>query len=187
MQVKALNARSTVKRIPLKTIPLQPVKAVPDLAPASPDPAATAETSNLPKKRPISLALKTVSSPDSVPNNLKIEPESNQPRPVRPTSLTAPLTSRPTSLSGLGDLKEISAIQEKSYEVQSEFEGRKRIAQQALPPVARPTSLSGGLPITPLMAKLSHLAMDRYGNVGTPLGDPTPCEPKDVSFPNRGW
>ena len=180
--MKPLGARSTVsvKNIPLKAIPLQTVKGTRESVPPSPDSAA--EISNLPKKRPGSLALKTVSSPEGMLNNMKIEFDDNQKRPVRPTTLT----NRPSSLAGSSDSKETSILIGNPTRVDSELEGRKLIAQQALPPVARPTSLSGGLPITPLMAKLSHLAMDRYGHIGTPLGDPTPCEPKDMTFPNRG-
>lgn len=177
---------ATVRLPPRASIPLQPVKSVADkvVSPTN----TQGEASSQPKKRPVSLALKTISSPEGAPSEIKTEvsKESFKPptQPVRPTSLNAPLSGRPTTLTGLGlnDVKEASG---NSSESKSQLEERRRIAQQALPAVARPTSLSGGLAITPLMAKLSHLALDRYG-VMTPATDPTPIESKDMTFSNRG-
>lgn len=183
-KAKPLNTRAAVraKLPPPKDIPLQLVKPGPDVATSTPNPPI--EALNQPKKRPGSLALKTISSPEgSVPEAIVNPPAA---RLARPTTLTAPLqTNRPTSLSGLNTTKQATALPDDSADNKPQLEERKRIAQQMLPSVARPTSLSGGLAITPLMAKLSHLAMDRYGTVTTPAADPTPCEPKDMTFPNR--
>ncbi|KAK3909001.1 Hermansky-Pudlak syndrome 4 protein [Frankliniella fusca] len=175
-KVKPLHSKS--KHPPLASIPLQPVKQGPDVA--STKPATPSDLSNQPKKRPVTLALKTISSPDSIPSDVNIEHHEQQPlsHPPRPTSLS---NTRPSTLSGLNVVKDTTSFGFND----SKLEERKLIAQQALPPVARPTSLSGGLAITPLMAKLSHLAMDRQGSLMTPAADPTPCEPKEMSFPNR--
>lgn len=178
---------ATARLPPRASIPLQPVKSVSEktVSPSN----TQVELPSQPKKRPGSLALKTISSPEGAPSEIKMEvsKESFKPpaQPVRPTSLNAPLSTRPTTLSGLNNIKGPSAPSENSNEIKSQLEDRKRIAQQALPSVARPTSLSGGLAITPLMAKLSHLALDRYGAM-TPAPDPTPSEPKDMTFSNRG-
>ncbi|XP_034230532.1 Hermansky-Pudlak syndrome 4 protein homolog isoform X2 [Thrips palmi] len=184
-KVKPLQSKPavTARLPPRASIPLQPVKSVSEKE--VPPTNIQVEPSSQPKKRPVSLALKTISSPEGAPSDVKMEvsKESFKPpaQPVRPTSLNAPLSNRPTTLSGLNDTKEVSS---NSNENKAQLEERKRIAQQALPSVARPTSLSGGLAITPLMAKLSHLALDRYG-VMTPATDPTPSEPKDMTFSNR--
>lgn len=181
-RAKPLHSKSSaIAKIPPRTsIPLQTVKPAPDVTPVVSD--THNEATNQPKKRPVSLALKTISSPDGPPSHANIETEKPSLRPARPTGFISSLANRPTSLSGLDDSKEASGGV--SVEAKSQHEERKRIAQQALPSVARPTSLSGGLAITPLMAKLSHLAMDRYGTVMTPA-DPTPCEPKEITLPNR--
>lgn len=165
---------------PHSAIPLQPIsKSSSKVTPSSSE-ISSGGTSHL-KKRPGSLALKTITSPDGPPSDAKFDSEKSV-RPARPTSLATGQTSRPTTLSGLNNVMEVA---DDASDGKAHLEDRKRLAQQALPPVARPTSLSGGLAITPLMAKLSHLAMDRHGSVMTPA-DATPCEPKEISFPNRG-
>lgn len=182
---KMRPSHSKSKHPPLASIPLQPVKQGPDVASTKSD--VPSDLSNQPKKRPVTLALKTISSPDGMPSEVKSEQQNHQQssRPPRPISLSGNQFNRPSTLSGLNDVKDKSSLSLGLNDSKTQLEERKRIAQQALPAVARPTSLSGGLAITPLMAKLSHLAMDRHGSLMTPAADPTPCEPKEMSFPNR--
>jgi len=126
------------------------------------------------QRRPSDLPVVPVADPTPVSVNASTSvPKADAPKESAPSR-------RPLSLA-LNTVLEGQGGESASNPPESR---KKRAASQALPPVARPTSLSGGLALTPLMAKLSHLAIDRHGTTGI---EETPrTEHKETSYPQRG-